>query len=537
MINEAIGKIQRVLLPTAFALGLVLAAVVLVTGVIRLEAYINPTTPKEKQGLVQTLAQITGGTALLVGLYFTRRTVQLNQEGQITERFTKAIDQLGAGEGKDKRLEIRLGGIYALGRIARDSEKDYEPIIEVLAAYVREHAPYPPKEDSPVYNKTNMASDIQAVLNVVGRPTRHKWKMEHRRIYLSGTDLRFGNLSGIRLEEADLHGAHLGLADLPKAHLKGTDFYGAHLEEANLQGAHLDEAKLSVAHLEGADLRGAHLKGTDFYGAHLEGANLQGAHLDEASLYEAHLEGTDLRGVDLRSLADPQLIKQEQIQRAIGDDNTKLPKGLHIPPWWEQGLPEAGYLALREYCTEVFKPALSFRITDPQSGWHHNSSYHQHHPGCLTIQDYSKIDSPFELRRLSFLSPQGVFAQKNPTLDTFLPVPDDLVKWFRQHRSLDTEQPVDAPPIGGVCGTQFDAVVKSVPDEYPTGCFLPCVILLYLGYGYRNHYRFLKGYKYRTIILHAGDHRVTIIIESPAEDFEDFLPKATDLLNTVEWGE
>jgi hypothetical protein len=43
----------------------------------------------------QTLAQILGGAALLVGLYFTSQTLRTTQEGQITDRFTKAIDQLG----------------------------------------------------------------------------------------------------------------------------------------------------------------------------------------------------------------------------------------------------------------------------------------------------------------------------------------------------------------------------------------------------------------------------------------------------------
>ena len=38
-------------------------------------------------------------------------------------------------------MAIRLGGIYALERIARDSEKDHGPIMEVLTAYVREKAP------------------------------------------------------------------------------------------------------------------------------------------------------------------------------------------------------------------------------------------------------------------------------------------------------------------------------------------------------------------------------------------------------------
>jgi len=45
-----------------------------------------------------------------------RRTLETTREGQITERFTRAIDQLGHAH-----LDVRLGGIYGLERIARDS--------------------------------------------------------------------------------------------------------------------------------------------------------------------------------------------------------------------------------------------------------------------------------------------------------------------------------------------------------------------------------------------------------------------------------
>ena len=90
-----------------------------------------------------TVVQIITGLLVLVGLYWTSRRVlaaeenaRVAQEGQITERFTKAIEQLGHDE-----IAIRLGGIYALERIAKDSEKDHGSIMEVLTAYVREKAP------------------------------------------------------------------------------------------------------------------------------------------------------------------------------------------------------------------------------------------------------------------------------------------------------------------------------------------------------------------------------------------------------------
>src|SRR6266516_7182902 len=80
--------------------------------------------------------QILGGAVLLAGLLFTNRSLQLNRQGQITDRFTKATDQLGSD-----KIDTRLGGIYALERIARDSQADQGPVMEVLTAFVREHAP------------------------------------------------------------------------------------------------------------------------------------------------------------------------------------------------------------------------------------------------------------------------------------------------------------------------------------------------------------------------------------------------------------
>src|SRR5215203_1562443 len=86
-----------------------------------------------------TLVQAFGGAVLLIGLYFTLRNLQLTQDRQITEHYTRAIEHLGSD-----KLEMRLGAIYALERIARDSERDHWPIMETLTTYVREHAPWAP---------------------------------------------------------------------------------------------------------------------------------------------------------------------------------------------------------------------------------------------------------------------------------------------------------------------------------------------------------------------------------------------------------
>ena len=53
----------------------------------------------------------------------------------MTDRYTKAIEQLGSD-----KLDVRIGGIYALERVARDSARDHPTVMEVLTAFIREHS-------------------------------------------------------------------------------------------------------------------------------------------------------------------------------------------------------------------------------------------------------------------------------------------------------------------------------------------------------------------------------------------------------------
>jgi uncharacterized protein YjbI with pentapeptide repeats len=59
-------------------------------------------------------------------------------ERRITELYTKAVDQLGS----DKSA-VRLGGLYALERLAQDNPGQRQTIVNVLCAYLR--MPYTPR--------------------------------------------------------------------------------------------------------------------------------------------------------------------------------------------------------------------------------------------------------------------------------------------------------------------------------------------------------------------------------------------------------
>jgi hypothetical protein len=200
----------------------------------------------------------------------TQERLDVDRQALITNRFTQAIGQLGA-ELKDGKpnLEVRLGGIYALERIARDSARDHWTIMEILTAYVRQNALWiePPEDGSRKQphspeELTSLRTDIQAILTVIGRRIRSDDRPEPAGLDLHGTDLRPVDLTDAHLERADLWGAHLEGASLVQAHLEGARLRQAHLEEAALVGAYLQGADLRDAHLERAYLSRSELRTT-----------------------------------------------------------------------------------------------------------------------------------------------------------------------------------------------------------------------------------------------------------------------------------
>lgn len=266
--------------------------------------YVNPDDPSERTGMAQLVATIVAGVLLLIGVYQTQNRDRLGEQGQITDRFTKAIEQLGS-----EKLAVRLGGIYALERIARDSERDHWPILEVLTAFIREGSPRRANgDDKPV------PEDMKAAVAVVGRLASCDEPEEDRRIDLENTNLPGIQLSSARLRNVSfswgvLDGAVLQLADMRGAWFVGTRLEGTNLVATNLQGAHLEQAVLdgaeaSNAVLARADLRDASLKGVGLHGAHLSHAYLRKADLSDALLSravvkDAYIEAANLKGANL----------------------------------------------------------------------------------------------------------------------------------------------------------------------------------------------------------------------------------------------
>ncbi len=174
--------------------------------------FANPSSRVKAENDVRTTGvQALAGLALAIGAVFTAMTLVYNREQQVTERFTNAIDQLD----RSRELDIRVGGIYALERIMRDSKRDHGAIVEVLTAFIRtrsverkEALARESRENAT--SKTNTAdeyaaveADIQAALTVLGRrPPRPD--LEQDRLRLGGAVLQ-----GALIRRADLECAGL----------------------------------------------------------------------------------------------------------------------------------------------------------------------------------------------------------------------------------------------------------------------------------------------------------------------------------------
>ena len=88
-------------------------------------------------------------------LFYTARAFSLNREGHVTDRYTKAIGQLG-----DKNIDVRVGGLFALHRIGMDSPRDRDTIIQVLGAFIRRASRGKPEQQG------KLNEDVQVALKV-----------------------------------------------------------------------------------------------------------------------------------------------------------------------------------------------------------------------------------------------------------------------------------------------------------------------------------------------------------------------------------
>ena len=142
-----------------------------------------------------TLLQGIGGAAVIAGAYIAWRQLhhniddsrsqrELERQASLTEWFNNAVEHLGSAE-----LATRLGGIYALDRIGRDSAADRLAIVDILAAYVRMSSPWPPAAQAgfpPQYPLTRLPPMTASIRKLQGCNSSTPRRPHRRAIFVSG---------------------------------------------------------------------------------------------------------------------------------------------------------------------------------------------------------------------------------------------------------------------------------------------------------------------------------------------------------------
>ena len=204
-----------------------------------------------------------------------RRQADTAQQSLLNERYQRGAEMLG-----NEVLSVRLGGIYALQRLAEEHPEQYHiQIMDLLCAFVR----HPTKSEEDEANQVDSAiqpdrGDIQTALEAIS--ARHEAQL----------DLENNMKFRLHLQNADLSRLDLRYLNLSHAVLIGANLSDSYLNNANLSDTSLDQAKLCRTKLWDAILTEVGMDDTILTKANLAGANVSGARLYAKGLTQTQLD-------------------------------------------------------------------------------------------------------------------------------------------------------------------------------------------------------------------------------------------------------
>jgi len=143
---------------------------------------------------------------------------------RITELYAKACEQLGSD-----KAPVRLGGLYALGRLGQDNAALRQTVADMLCAYLR--MPYTPPESEPPGDRAEaLKAHRDAVQEREVRLTAQRILVSHLRAEAFWPDI-----------DLDLTNAMLIAFDMSRCRLRGAGFEGAtFLRYSTFEGTEFD---------------------------------------------------------------------------------------------------------------------------------------------------------------------------------------------------------------------------------------------------------------------------------------------------------
>ena len=313
------------------------------------------------------------------------RQANTAQQGLLNERYQNGAEMLGSAV-----LSVRLGGIYALQRLAEECPEQYHlQIMRLFCAFVR----LPTKDQSLESGKMEIEpgtllgirQDVEVVMEVIGSRAKPRIDLEREAGFrldlrgaklpkaqfldadLSGAMFHHSNLSGANFANTDVSDTLLTYADLSEATFRNMNFTGTRLGHSNLSSTLLQDANLPKVDFHGAILSGANLIRANLSGSSFQDAILANAWLEDAKLSGVLFLRADLSGAYLMQadLSHAQLLDVDLNKANFSDANLSGAKFSIGGPQTARGLTRA---QLDEALADPNNPPDLTGVLDAESG-------------------------------------------------------------------------------------------------------------------------------------------------------------------------
>ncbi|WP_170572403.1 pentapeptide repeat-containing protein [Ruegeria atlantica] len=274
------------------------------------------------------LVKLTATTAILgavvafpitvMNASYNRRQIEAQEKGQVTDRFTKAIEGLGADkviilDGQENtvpNLEVRVGAVLALEKIASETPSEVSSTLDTLSVYVRENVGIktikPDTDaDEDFLNAIRVLefprSDVRAAMHALSKVIKNKHVSE------TIVDLRTSVFRNLALVGLYYPNSDLRLCDFTKSYISSCDFSDASFDSGFFYAARFSESKLDKA-------------------------TFLNVEFDETKFTDCSMLGVFFQDCDLSDTN----ITQDQINASYGDASVNLPASLQRPKHWSK---------------------------------------------------------------------------------------------------------------------------------------------------------------------------------------------------------
>ena len=356
-----VSALPETITAPAIALGSIILAGLFALGVFLISRLVLRVADGSTDTVPAASAALTAIAAVFGAVFITWRTVvahwqarasqqqvEISRNSHYTTLFAKAVEQLGSTREIQIReidkttdptttysypetqpnLEVRLGAIYALERIARDSVRDKKSVFDILCAYARNpenSGKLKPVDEVPTNAEEfykwqaglpSARVDMQACIYVLGSDLYADFeanifdlsRANFQSVKFSNCNLSGANLEGANLDATSFDGTVASQAILDRCHVKA-----ATVKTTSLNNSSLDHADISFCRLSDTSLIGSEGRKTKFSNAILSNCDLRYCHFKEAtftsvtfqsgicswiSLKQSHIDATTFRETD-----------------------------------------------------------------------------------------------------------------------------------------------------------------------------------------------------------------------------------------------